>query len=454
MFKTIRGGKLLNIFKSRKKADTILHNGHIYSDYEISDINEALAIKDEKIIAIGVFESMEELIGDETLIIDLKGKHVFPGFIQTDKNYVNEVFFKEYVHLDEEMNVTEIMDAIDGMSYFYDDRDIIFAHGYGDDTFKESSSNEITNMLDSISKEKPVLLVAENNMECLYNTYAKNIILETAEEEMVEIITLPYILNLLIPYDFDQVLENVMEINEESKDKGFTTLFNAKSPYFFDEGFENALLDLYNEENLKFKYQGSFYANRAYKLKYIKYILGKLRTNCSELLNYIEHEVLFIDLNKQMSEEWIDEIINYCGEINIKIQIKCYDKEDLNKLEKVLSKRRINDNKSVVIYNDHNNSELLDVIKTSKDDFTNTEEMIKYQTEEAAERIGKEDEIGVIKEGYIADIAIFSYNPLEMTPQEFIKEDAVITIINGKIVHDEQKDRDDEWYDIFSKAPL
>jgi len=446
---------VLNIFKSKKKADSIFHNGKIYCGYDFSNIEEALAIKDERIIAIGDFEAMEELMDDETELFDLEGKFVFPGFINTDTDYVNEVFFEQYIHLDEDMEVQEIMDAIEGMSYYYEEKEVIFAQGYGDDVFSDLSAMEVTKMLDLISNEKPVLLVANNNMECVYNSYAKDLILGTAEEEVVEIITLPYILNLLIPYDFDQVMEKVMRVNEEASEKGFTTVFNSKSPYYFDEVFENALLELYNEGDLRFKYQGSFYANRAFNLKYIKYILGKLRTNCSELSNYIEHDSMFIEMNNRMSSTWLAEVINYCDEINVNLQINCKNEKDMEKLEEVLIKSKGNERLNVVAVCDTDmNSEFVDVYPSGKTTFKDTEAWIKYNTEEAAERLGMQEVIGIIDEGYVADMAIFAENPMEMRLSEFKKLNASITVVNGKIVYDEDRERDDEWYDIFSGAPL
>lgn len=448
---------MLNIFKSKKKADSIFINGNIYKGYGFNDTVEAVAIKDGLIIALGDYDEMEELVNEDTLTVDLEGKYVLPGFINFNNNSVLETFFEQYIHLDESMSLEEIIDSIEGMSYYYDQRDIIFGYGYSENAFNKLKNEDIIKRLDEISQSKPVLLVSSNNMECVYNSVARNIILGTAEEEVVEIITLPYILNLLIPYDFAEIMEKLTNINNNAKEKGFTTLCNVKSPYFFDEVFENALLDLYNEGNLNFKYQGSFYINRQYNLKYIKYMIGKLRTNCSELSNYMEHDILFVDMNKHMKADWLSEVFKYCEEVKISIQIECSKEEELNEVISAFDSSKMSETSNLtVIYNGGEVESFVPfkTIYSQRKSFDKTMDLIRDRTETGAEVIGADEILGVIQEGYVADFAIFDECPLEMKPADFMKMNTSITVINGEIVYNEEKERDDEWYDIFSGTPL
>ena len=64
-------------------ADFVLKNGTIITVDDENSISEAVAVKDEFIIGVGSEEAMEPLIGENTEQIDLGGKTVTPGFIDT-----------------------------------------------------------------------------------------------------------------------------------------------------------------------------------------------------------------------------------------------------------------------------------------------------------------------------------------------------------------------------------
>lgn len=63
-----------------QQADIILVNGKIFTSDKTNLYVEALAIKSNKIIAIGKTEDIEKMTGNETKKIDLQGKLVIPGF--------------------------------------------------------------------------------------------------------------------------------------------------------------------------------------------------------------------------------------------------------------------------------------------------------------------------------------------------------------------------------------
>lgn len=64
-------------------ADLILSNGKIYTVNEANPQAEAIAVRGGKIIAIGTTADISKLKGANTKAIDLKGKLVLPGFIDT-----------------------------------------------------------------------------------------------------------------------------------------------------------------------------------------------------------------------------------------------------------------------------------------------------------------------------------------------------------------------------------
>ncbi len=64
-------------------ADSIYINGTIYTVDNANSVVESVAIKDGKILQVGNFENAKHLIGDSTTIVDLTGKVMTPGFIES-----------------------------------------------------------------------------------------------------------------------------------------------------------------------------------------------------------------------------------------------------------------------------------------------------------------------------------------------------------------------------------
>jgi adenine deaminase len=72
--------RIINTALGKEKADLVLHDGalvNVYTD-EIQQ-NCSVAIKGRRICSVG--EDLSRLIGDSTRVIDARGKHITPGFI-------------------------------------------------------------------------------------------------------------------------------------------------------------------------------------------------------------------------------------------------------------------------------------------------------------------------------------------------------------------------------------
>jgi predicted amidohydrolase YtcJ len=65
------------------KADLILHNGKIVTVNSDEKVTEALAVKFGRILALGNDEEIMPIKGKETEVIDLKGRTVIPGLIDS-----------------------------------------------------------------------------------------------------------------------------------------------------------------------------------------------------------------------------------------------------------------------------------------------------------------------------------------------------------------------------------
>jgi predicted amidohydrolase YtcJ len=65
-------------------ADLVLHNGHVLTADKNFTVAQALAVRDGKILAVGSNAEIERLAGPDTRRVDLAGRSVAPGFIDSD----------------------------------------------------------------------------------------------------------------------------------------------------------------------------------------------------------------------------------------------------------------------------------------------------------------------------------------------------------------------------------
>ena len=66
--------------RSRKDVDLILVNGNVYTVNKKQPRAEAIAVRDQRIIFVGLNEDARKFRGDKTRIVDLSGNTVVPGF--------------------------------------------------------------------------------------------------------------------------------------------------------------------------------------------------------------------------------------------------------------------------------------------------------------------------------------------------------------------------------------
>lgn len=65
------------------KADIVFINGEVITVNQKNEVAEALAINGDRISAVGTNQEIKVFIGEETNVIDLQGKSLLPGFIDS-----------------------------------------------------------------------------------------------------------------------------------------------------------------------------------------------------------------------------------------------------------------------------------------------------------------------------------------------------------------------------------
>ena len=69
-------------------VDTVLVNGRIVTVDAQASVHEALAIRGDRIVALGASADIRRLAGDATRVIDLQGRTVIPGLIDSHMHAV------------------------------------------------------------------------------------------------------------------------------------------------------------------------------------------------------------------------------------------------------------------------------------------------------------------------------------------------------------------------------
>jgi len=69
--------------QERSPADLVIMGGKIYTADSLRPEAEAVAVRDERIVCVGTNEEVGAWLGDATEVIDLEGKTMTPGFIES-----------------------------------------------------------------------------------------------------------------------------------------------------------------------------------------------------------------------------------------------------------------------------------------------------------------------------------------------------------------------------------
>lgn len=471
---------VFGLFKKKQTADTIFKNGKIYTQDADFPWTDAVACLEGEIICVGDDENAEELCGSDTQVIDLEGKHMFPGFINTHSHPARRLFEGEYYELsdkwDRETLFGNVADYVSGNMLL----DAYFGYGFNAHVLEGMEPEEARAKLDEISEDKPIVLLSRDESSIWVNNAALQAVTQAAQEDGVRNITVDYLLSALELIDFENMQEKMKDLVSEYCRRGFTSIVNAGAPEFMNSIYQELVVQLHQQDMLKQRNFGSLEISRDISPDTVLGRLMHKKTDTMEMDDFVTCDLLKVVLGREEIQAGPDlenlvKTFKLVSERGFCIMAEPLDKTAFREcIEAVSAVRDAGYRKNEIIICCEKD------LKAEDEDFSldeysldnvrfapsanreasneyaaveglgRVEEIIERFTIDAALSIGKEESLGSVEAGKRADFVIFDENPFELANAGlFRKLEASAVVLDGKVVYDDNEDNMQEWYDLM-----
>lgn len=161
----------------KEAADLVLTNAVVATMDESNTSAEAVAIKDGIILFVGSNEDAESYIGDSTEVIDLEGKFVMPGFIESHAHFLGLGKSKQILDLREAKNWDEVIAMVAKACETSRPGEWVLGRGWHQEKFDPSPNPNVNgypvhNELSKASGNNPVMLSHASGHAIFVNEYA------------------------------------------------------------------------------------------------------------------------------------------------------------------------------------------------------------------------------------------------------------------------------------------
>lgn len=139
------------------KASLVYINGEIITVDDVFSVHEAVAVVDNKIVAVGTNEEIKTWIGVETNVIDLGGNSLLPGFIDAHLHLLNFGLTKVSTNLKPCKSIDEVLELLKAKAELTPEGGWVRGWAYNDNNV---AKNRMPNRkeLDSVSTVHPIYI--------------------------------------------------------------------------------------------------------------------------------------------------------------------------------------------------------------------------------------------------------------------------------------------------------
>lgn len=168
MSKYIRSLLILSILllygcNTKQPATVVLRGGKVYTVNTGNDVAEAIAINDDKIVFVGSDKDVEKYIGDKTEVIDLDGKILTPGFIESHGHIMGVGYNEIELDLAGVQSFDEMIEMVKQAAAAAEPGEWIVGRGWHQDKWSEMPTDMVKGFpvhkkLSDVSPNNPVFL--------------------------------------------------------------------------------------------------------------------------------------------------------------------------------------------------------------------------------------------------------------------------------------------------------
>jgi hypothetical protein len=164
-------GEVPTLGDRKLPADLALIRGNVRTMNVAQPLAQAVAMKEGKIVKVGSNEEVSHLIGKQTKVIDLDGKTVVPGFIDTHIHVADFGRCLLWLDLTAADSIGELLSLLAGKAAQTPAGKWIIGRGWNETRFKEQRLPNLSD-LDAVAPDNPVILYREAVMTCVVNRKA------------------------------------------------------------------------------------------------------------------------------------------------------------------------------------------------------------------------------------------------------------------------------------------
>ena len=166
--------------KEQPTADTIIHNGTIYTVQDETPIVEAVAIKEGKVVYAGSYDEALKWKNEATELIDLEGKTMTPGFIESHGHLMGLGYNELNLDLMDVKSYQEMVDRVKEAIDKSKPGEWILGRGWHQDKWDSLPKNTVGGfqtheLLSAVSPDNPVYLSHASGHAAIANAKAMEI---------------------------------------------------------------------------------------------------------------------------------------------------------------------------------------------------------------------------------------------------------------------------------------
>ncbi|MDH7476820.1 MAG: amidohydrolase [Candidatus Bathyarchaeota archaeon] len=152
-------------------ADLVLLNGHIITLCEAKPFAEAVALKDNRIMKVGRNTEITQHISRKTKVIDLNGKTVIPGLIDSHVHVADFAKTLLWIDLQGGTSIEEIKNLVNERVEKTSRGKWIIGKGWDEEKLAEKRMPKASD-IDEAAPENPVILYRAKGRVCVVNSLA------------------------------------------------------------------------------------------------------------------------------------------------------------------------------------------------------------------------------------------------------------------------------------------